>query len=156
MSLHIRDATPNDAATIAAFNTAMAIETEGRPLDPALINPGVERVLGDPDRGRYWVAESDGVIVGQLMVTYEWSDWRNGMLWWIQSVYIDDEYRRRGVFSTLYRHVERLARADSDCCGIRLYVERSNRRAQATYKALGMVNPGYEVMEVDFREEESS
>ncbi len=156
MGLTVRDANPVDAATIAAFNSAMAIETEGRPLDPELINPGVERVLGDVARGRYWVAESEGAIVGQLMVTYEWSDWRNGMLWWIQSVYVDKRFRRQGVFTALYRHVERLARADPDCCGMRLYVEQSNRRAQATYEALGMVNPGYEVMEVDFHKQDTT
>ena len=151
MALKIRDAVPADAATVAAFNSAMAIETEGRPLDPAQINPGVRQALEDPNKGRYWVAETDGTIVGQLMVTYEWSDWRNGMLWWIQSVYVDDKHRRQGVFSALYRHVEALARGDAGCCGIRLYVEEKNRRAQKTYASLGMVKPGYEVMEVDFR-----
>lgn len=128
----------------------MAKETEGRPLDPGLINPGVEAVLADPEKGRYWLAEADGVVAGQIMVTYEWSDWRNGMLWWIQSVYIHEDYRRKGVFSSLYRHVESLARLDKGVCGLRLYVEQENKRAQATYSKLGMVMPGYLVMEVDF------
>ena len=171
MNITVRSATPGDAATIAAFNSAMAEETEGRALDPDLINPGVAAVLDDAAKGRYWVAIDDGAddrdvgegtvdrtmldptIVGQIMVTYEWSDWRNGVLWWIQSVYIDARYRRRGVFSALYRHVETLARETPDCCGIRLYVERDNSRAQQTYASLGMVKPGYEVMEVDFRKE---
>ena len=151
MHLTIRDAAVQDADVIAGFNSAMAIETEGRELDPGLINPGVAAVLGDPGKGRYWVAEADGGIVGQLMVTYEWSDWRNGMLWWIQSVYVSPGHRRTGVFSALFRHIESLAAADPHCCGIRLYVEQDNLRAQQTYAALGMVKPGYVVMEVDFR-----
>jgi len=89
--------------------------------------------------------------VGQLMVTYEWSDWRNGVLWWIQSVYVDKDYRRQGVFSSLYRHVESLAIAESRVCGIRLYVEKENRRAQQTYAMLGMTRPNYVVMESMFR-----
>ena len=153
-TLKIRDATPEDEASIASFNSRMAEETEGRSLDPGLINPGVGALLADPGKGRYWLACDDQVIVGQIMVTYEWSDWRNGMLWWIQSVYIHPDYRRQGVFSSLYRHVESMARADSDVCGIRLHVEDSNTRAQATYLALGMCNPGYQVMEVDFRKSE--
>lgn len=147
----IRDATSNDAATIADFNTRMAMETEGRPLSPELINAGVTAVLNDPAKGRYWVAEIGGEVVGQLLVTFEWSDWRNGVFWWIQSVYVHADHRRAGVFSVLYRHVENLARKSDDICGLRLYVERRNRRAQDTYRALGMKAPGYLVMEVDFR-----
>jgi len=147
----IRDARPADAATIVEFNVKMAMETEGRPLAPELINPGVRAVLEDSRRGRYWVAEIDGQVVGQLMVTYEWSDWRNGVFWWIQSVFIRDDCRRKGIFSGLHRHVEALARSTADVCGLRLYVERENRRAQKTYEALGMTSPGYQVMEVDFR-----
>lgn len=147
----IRDARPSDADTIAEFNVKMAMETEGRPLDPELINPGVRAVLEDSSRGRYWVAEIDGQVVGQLMVTYEWSDWRNGVFWWIQSVFIRDDCRRKGIFSALHRHVETLARSAPDVCGLRLYVERENRRAQKTYEALGMASPGYLVMETDFR-----
>jgi GNAT superfamily N-acetyltransferase len=151
MELRIRDATLADAATIAEFNSRMAEETEGRPLDPGLIGPGVIAVLNDPARGRYWVAEVDGQLVGQIMVTWEWSDWRNGTMWWIQSVYVAPEFRRRGVFSGLYRQVESHARASADACGLRLYVEKDNSRAVQTYLALGMNLPGYQVMEVDFR-----
>ena len=154
--MKIREAVPEDAATIASFNSKMAQETEGRALDSALINPGVAAVLGDTGKGCYWVAEADGAIVGQIMITYEWSDWRNGTIWWIQSVFVDEDHRRQGVFSALYRHVEALARDDRDCCGIRLYVERGNSRAQQTYLALGMVKPGYEVMETDFRKQTNS
>ncbi len=151
MKLHVREASPGDAKTIADFNSRMAVETDGRPLDSALIDPGVESVLADASMGRYWVAETDSVVVGQIMVTYEWSDWRNGQLWWIQSVYVHEDYRRKGVFSTLYRHVESLARQDLNICGMRLYVEKDNKRAQKTYLKLGMVSPGYQVMEIDFR-----
>ncbi len=150
MNLHVREALPDDAKTIADFNSRMALETEGRPLDPELIDPGVGSVLTDSNKGRYWLAEVDGEVVGQFMVTYEWSDWRNGQLWWIQSVYVHEDYRRQGVFSTLYRHVESLARQEVGVCGLRLYVEKGNKRAQETYCSLGMVSPGYRVMEVEF------
>ena len=111
MTMHIRNADSDDASLIASFNSAMAEETEGRGLDASLINPGVAALLADSGKGRYWVAESDGRVVGQIMVTYEWSDWRNGTIWWIQSVYIHPDYRRQGVFSGLYRHVEGWHRA---------------------------------------------
>jgi GNAT superfamily N-acetyltransferase len=150
MPITIRDATLADAATIADNNSSMAMETEGRALAPDVIGPGVAALLGDPEMGRYWVAESAGQIVGQLMVTYEWSDWRNGGLWWIQSVYIAPDFRRQGVFSALYHHVESLAATEPDVCGLRLYVEDNNHRAQQTYEALGMVKPSYVVMESMF------
>ena len=107
------------------------------------------QLLEDSTKGRYWVAESAGKVVGQIMVTYEWSDWRNGTLWWIQSVYVHPDYRRMGVFSTLYRYVESVAH-ENHVRGLRLYVECNNRRAQKTYEALGMVNPNYQVMETIF------
>ena len=147
MKISIRDATTADAATIADYNSRMAEETEGRALDPHLIGAGVSALLGDKNKGRYWVAVSGDDIVGQLMVTYEWSDWRNAMIWWIQSVYVPSKYRRKGVFSALYRHVETLAKAEAGVCGLRLYVEENNQRAQQTYKALGMIKPSYLVME---------
>lgn len=150
----IRDAGIEDAATIAAFNTAIAAETEDHVLDPELIAGGVVAILADNSKGRYWVAEIGGDIVGQIMVTYEFSDWRNGVIWWIQSVYIRKDQRRKGVFSALYRHVESLSRTDEGVAGIRLYVEKSNERAQDTYLSLGMQMRDYRVMEVDFREEE--
>ena len=149
MKYEIRDATPADAETIASFNSSMAEETEGQPLDPGIIGPGVATLLNNAEKGRYWVAEADGELIGQIMVTYEWSDWRNGMLWWIQSVYVHPDYRRSGVFSALYHHVESIAR-ENGACGLRLYVEDSNERAQDTYKALGMVHPNYQVMETIF------
>lgn len=156
MNISIRPGKPEDAATIAAYNQAMAQETEGKELPASLINPGVATLLNNAEKGRYWVAEADGKIVGQIMVTYEWSDWRNGTMWWIQSVFVHPEHRRQGVYTSLYRHVESLANEDRDCCGIRLYVEKDNRRAMQTYVALGMMKPGYEVMEVDFRKQQAA
>jgi GNAT superfamily N-acetyltransferase len=149
--LTIRDASRADAALIAGFNSAMALETEDRVLDPNLIDPGVAAALADSNKGQYWIAEMAGRPIGQIMITYEWSDWRNGFMWWIQSVYVAPEARRAGVFSALYKHIEALARNDPQSCGIRLYVERDNKRAQDTYLAVGMVDPGYLVMETDFR-----
>jgi len=150
LDVTIRDATPGDAGIIAAYNARLADESEGMHLRPEIVGPGVEAMLADRSRGRYWVAEADGRVVGQIMVTYEWSDWRNGCIWWIQSVYVHGDYRREGVFSALYRHVESLARQDPQVCGIRLYVERENTRAQRTYASLGMVMTDYQVMQTIF------
>lgn len=153
MDINIRAATVSDQAVIVDFNSRMAEETEGRRLNPRQIGSGVEALLSDPAKGRYWIATIDGEIAGQIMVTYEWSDWRDGMLWWIQSVYVPPAFRRKGVFSAMYRHVESLARSDRDACGLRLYVEKSNRRAQDTYRNLGMAAPGYLVMESIFTDQ---
>jgi GNAT superfamily N-acetyltransferase len=111
----------------------------------------VRALLTDPGKGRYFIAEDAGRPVGQLMYTTEWSDWRNGDFWWIQSVYVRQEARRRGVFSLLYRHLERLARSSPGVCGIRLYMEAHNVTARATYLKLGLVDSGYQVLEIDFR-----
>ncbi|MEM8815828.1 MAG: GNAT family N-acetyltransferase [Pseudomonadota bacterium] len=147
MSITLRAATREDAATIAGFNSAMALETEAKTLDRETITQGVLALLEDEHKGRYWVAESGDALAGQLMLTYEWSDWRNGVIWWIQSVYVHPDFRRQGVFRQLFEHVKRLAEADPAACGIRLYVEKDNRRAQATYAALGMNSDKYLVME---------
>lgn len=146
----IRDATPADAATIAEFNRLMALETEHKSLDPAVLRRGVDRALRDGADARYFVAECGGAIVGQTMITYELSDWRDGVFWWIQSVYTRADFRGRGVFKALYRHVESLARATPDVCGIRLYVEKDNRSAISTYERLGMKPSGHVVYEVDW------
>lgn len=154
MNAIIRDAIPADGLVIADYNSRLSAETEDVPLDRALIGPGVAAVLDDRSKGRYWVAESDGRVIGQIMVTYEWSDWRNGMLWWIQSVYVHTDFRRKGVFSMLFRHIEALAEAEEDVVGIRLYVESDNDRAQATYDRLGMSKTTYQVMQVLTRRNE--
>jgi GNAT superfamily N-acetyltransferase len=150
MNITVRAAIPADADHIARSNVAMALEAEQKRLDPVIAGAGVRAVFADAGRGRYFVAERDGRVVGQLMVTYEWSDWRNGAFWWIQSVYVDPSTRRGGVFRALYAHVERLARADAAVCGLRLYVDRDNHRAQETYRRCGMHDGGYLVMEVDY------
>jgi len=150
MSIDIRDARSDDAGFLASGNIAMALEAEHKRLDPAVVAPGVGAVLSDPAKGRYFVAERDGQRVGQLMITDEWSDWRNGRFWWIQSVYVLPAARRAGVFRALFKHVEQLARADAGVCGIRLYVDRDNARAQATYRHCGLEDGGYVVMEADY------
>ena len=136
-----------DAETLAAFNVALAHESEGLALDPATVRAGVEAVLRDPARGRYFVAESEGRVIGQLMITYEWSDWRNAQLWWIQSVYVAPAHRRRGVFRQLYHHARGHARQAGDVCAIRLYVENDNTPAQSTYHAQGFTDASYRVYE---------
>ena len=146
----IRFATPEDASTITEFNAAMARETEHIELDLDRLRAGVDNLIADPARGFYLVAELDTRLAGQLMITYEWSDWRNATFWWIQSVYIHPDFRRQGIFRSLYADITRRARADPGVCGIRLYVERENHRAQAAYAALGMRHAGYEMFEVDF------
>jgi len=150
MNFSVREARRGDAEVIARYNAAMAKETEGKALDPGCVGTGVAALFDNPSLGQYWVVEADGQVIGQVMVTYEWSDWRNGMIWWIQSVYVRPESRRKGVFSGLYRHVESLAEAAPGVIGLRLYVEGNNVRAQQTYTALGMVKPGYLVMETLF------
>ncbi len=143
-------ATERDADPIIDKNWRMANETEGKELPRDRLERGVRALLEDPNKGFYLLYRSGGEVVGQLMVTFEWSDWRAGTFWWIQSVYVDPEHRRRGVYRALYQRVLELARADRGVCGVRLYVERHNRVAQSTYEALGMVRAAYEMFELDF------
>jgi len=145
--MRIRLAQPGDAKAIVAFNSAMALETEGKRLFPEVIGAGVRSLLKRPKAGFYLLAETKAEIAGVLMITKEWSDWRNGAFWWIQSVYVRPEFRRKGVYRRLYRHIQQMARKDPGVCGFRLYVERENRRAQATYRALGMEKTRYLVFE---------
>ena len=142
-----RIAVGEDAATLAGFNRAMALETESKSLPMETLLPGVQAVLGDPLHGFYVVADSGSGIAGSLLVTYEWSDWRNGRIWWIQSVYVRPDFRRRGIYRTLHGFVRERARADGEAVGIRLYVERDNTTAQRTYAALGMTEAPYRVYE---------
>ena len=153
-AFRIRPAHAADAALIAEWNAAMALETEGKRLDPATVRAGVANGLADPAKSRYFIAMEDaalagaetlGVPVGTLMLTTEWSDWRNGDWWWIQSVYVPAEHRRKGVFSAMYRHVEALARQTAGVVGLRLCVERDNADAQRTYESLGMKDEKYRV-----------
>lgn len=150
MTVIVRSATPHDAARIAEFNALMAKETENLDLDLPRLRAGVDAVLRDPTKGIYYLAEADGIVVGQTLITYEWSDWRNGLFWWIQSVYVHNDYRGRGVFKTLFEHIRTLAKQDTSVCGLRLYVEKHNTRAQQTYERLGMKKTHYEMFEIDF------
>ena len=152
--LTIRRADCEDVAFIVAFSAAMAWETEQRRLDTARLLEGTQALLTTPSLGFFMVAEALGpertTLVGQLMITYEWSDWRNGVFWWIQSVYVDLAWRRRGVFRRLLEEVLSLAKAAQNVCGVRLYVEQENRTAQAVYQRLGLLPSGYKVYEQDF------
>jgi len=144
--MRIRTAQLSDAPIIADFNARLASETEHVTLDRATLDAGVRAVLSDPQKGTYCLLEIDGAVAGQLMITHEWSDWRNGDIWWIQSVYVDQKFRRRGVFKALYEYVRQEARA-SNAAEIRLYVDRDNLKAQRTYAQLGMSMTNYLVME---------
>ena len=144
--IRVRSATRADAATIADFNIRMAMETEKLTLNPKVIGPGVLAIFDDAARGQYFVAEIAGKVAGCLMITHEWSDWRNGDIWWIQSVYVHPDFRRRGVFSALYQHAATAARA-AKAVGLRLYMEEENSTAQATYEKLGMKLTHYRVLE---------
>ena len=141
----VRNATAADIDVIVQFNAAMALETEAKTLDPTVLRAGVAAVFAEPRRGFYLVAECAGEVAGCLMITYEWSDWRNGDWWWLQSVYVLPEHRRGGVFRALYAEVERRAAARADVVGVRLYVEQDNRHAQKTYAALGMHDEQYRI-----------
>ena len=152
MTVQIRDATVADAPLVADFNARLATESEGKVLDRTRLEPGVRAILEDPHgRGRYFLAYEDDTILGQLSITYEWSDWRNGWFWWFQSVYVVAEARQRGVFTKLFDHVLTMAQARSDVCGLRLYVDDRNEGAQRVYAARRMQRAGYHVMELDFR-----
>jgi len=146
-TIRFRDAVRGDAATIVDFQIAMARETEDFALDREVCTRGVAAVFDDAARGRYFVAEWEGRVVGSLLITYEWSDWRNGTVWWIQSVYVVPEMRRRGVYSGLYRHVIAIVERSGELRGIRLYVDRRNVDAQKVYARLGMNGEHYQVFE---------
>jgi GNAT superfamily N-acetyltransferase len=151
VAVQIRKAVPDDAQVIAGFNARLALETERRLLDARLLDAGVAAVLADSSRGIYWLAEVNHQVVGQLLITTEWSDWRNGWFWWIQSVFVKPEWRGRGVFEALYHFIEEQASANPDICGLRLYVDSHNSRAKTTYHRLGLGETNYELLEVDFR-----
>lgn len=144
--LVIRRATLDDAGVVADFNARLALETEDHVLEPATIAAGVRAAIADPARALYFVAERGGRVVGQTLVTFEWSDWRNGFLWWFGSVYVTPAERGRGVFRALHERIEREAR-DAGSVGLRLYVWNANARAKATYARLGWTDANYTVME---------
>jgi len=145
----VRPARPEDIPAMVRFNFGLVKETEGASLDPSVLQKGIELALADPQKARYFVAECDGKPVGQTMITYEWSDWRCGWVWWIQSVYVDPAYRQRGVFRALYEYVREAARREG-AVGLRLYVRDDNPRARTVYQRLGMKPSGYSVFEEMF------
>ena len=149
-SIEIRKAVDTDAASLIGFNIAMALETEHKQLSRDLVTSGVAQMLSRLDLGFYLVAEVDGKVAGCLGVTFEWSDWRSGLFWWVQSVYVEPEQRRKGVFRALYEYVIEMARGQASVCGVRLYVEKENTNAQQTYRSLGMSETGYRLYEIEF------
>lgn len=147
MEIICRVAAKRDAQKIIGFNTSMAMETESKKLESELITAGVHSLFDRPELGFYLVAEVDGEVIGSLMITKEWSDWRNCLFWWIQSVYVKPEFRRKGVYRELYNHVRKLAKEEGGICGFRLYVEKENEIAQSVYRNLGMSETRYKFFE---------
>ena len=152
--VNVRLARPEDAETITSFSAAMALETEGRRLDLDRLHDGTSALLESPDLGFFMVAEveqgGERRLLGQLMITYEWSEWRNGAFWWIQSVYVDPAWRRQGVFRRMHETVMATAKTSPNVCGVRLYVEESNGAAQAVYRRVGLTPSSYAIFETDF------
>ncbi|HMB98596.1 MAG TPA: GNAT family N-acetyltransferase [Balneolaceae bacterium] len=148
----VRKAKKTDTDTLIQFNIAMALETEQKYLEEDKIRAGVKSLFKKPEYGFYLVAEMDGQIAGSLMITKEWSDWRNGLFWWIQSVYVLPVYRRKGVYRSMYRKIHDMAKNRPGVCGFRLYVEKENKSAQATYSNLGMSETNYKMYEELFEE----
>ncbi|QDU68482.1 GNAT family N-acetyltransferase [Engelhardtia mirabilis] len=150
--IRIRTATRDDAGQIAAWQVAMAAETEDRELPLERVRRGVEAVFADGEKGRYLIAEDIelGRALGSLLLTNEWSDWRDGWFWWIQSVFVESEARGRGIYRRMYEHVLAEAKADGSVCGVRLYVEVENEYAASVYSHLGMDKTSYRMFEVDF------
>ena len=147
MEIVTRAATVTDAPPIIEFQLAMARETEGVELDEPTVTRGVRAVFDEPSHGRYFVAEAEGNVIASLMITYEWSDWRNGNVWWIQSVYVRPAFRRRGAYARMYEEVRSIAASDANVRGIRLYVDRRNTLAQDVYRRCGMNGEHYLVFE---------
>ena len=144
--MKIREANRSDAETIIAFQQHMAMETESMELEYSTISGGVMAVFNDPSKGSYYVAESDNKVVASLLITAEWSDWRNSYIWWFQSVYVIPEHRRKGIFREMYAFIKEAA-LKNDIPGLRLYVEKDNLNAQKTYEALGMNGQHYQLFE---------
>jgi ribosomal protein S18 acetylase RimI-like enzyme len=149
--IEIVSAEPSHIPSIVEFNAALARETEHKELPLDILTRGVTRLLEKPQFGQYFVAMVDGQIAGCMMFTYEWSDWRDGLIYWLQSVYVRPQFRRQGVFRALLDAVEQQAKSSPDACGIRLYVEQENAPAQATYQKHGLNSTPYQVMERFFK-----
>ena len=141
-----------DINSLVNFNIKMAKETENKILNKKIVTKGVSEVLTDTTLGYYVIAKNKNTILGSLMITYEWSDWRNGLFWWIQSVYVDKEYRQQGVYKKMYSYIKDKALKDNSCTGIRLYVEQENKIAQSVYTKLEMKETHYKLFEIDFQD----
>tara|TARA_B100000029_G_scaffold215934_2_gene213754 strand:- start:22232 stop:22684 length:453 start_codon:yes stop_codon:yes gene_type:complete len=150
--MKVSKAQQSDIKEIIQFNINMAMETENKKLNKETVTKGVQEVFNTPSLGYYIIVKDSSGILGCLMITYEWSDWRNGLFWWIQSVYVKKEYRRKGVYKKMYKFIHERAIADKKCTGIRLYVENNNSIAQKVYNSLGMTETYYKLFEVDFNE----
>ena len=146
----IRNARPDDLPLIVDFNDRLAEESEGKKLDRAVLTRGVQRALAAPEMCRYFMAEVNGEVAGQTMITFELTDWRDGVIWWLQSVYVRPEFRKLGVFKALFQHIATLAKETAEVRGLRLYVEQGNARAQRVYEQMGMQPGGYLVYEQDW------
>lgn len=147
MELNIRKAREEDLSTIVDFQLAMALETENLQLHKPTVEKGVSAAFHDSAKGQYFVTEIDGKIAASLMITFEWSDWRNGMVYWIQSVYVHENFRRLGIYRKMYAHIQELVMKDDTVRGIRLYVDKTNLRAQKTYENTGMNGEHYQLFE---------
>ena len=147
--VHIRRAKPSDIPTIIEYNLAHAKEIEGLQLNEDVLRLGVENALKRKEC-HYFVAESDGNVIGQTMITYEWSDWRNGVIWWLQSIYVKPDYRKQGVFKAIFHHIETLAKNDPQIKALRLYVMNNNQSGKSAYKKLGMNDSNYIVYDKEF------
>lgn len=147
--MNIRKALNKDIDVIARYNYNLAYETENKILDMNILTRGVEAIIKDESKGIYHVCEINGEVVGQIMYTFEWSDWRNGIFLWIQSAYVNKEFRGMGVFKALYKFIRDIADNDNNICGIRLYVEKENTIAKKTYKNIGMKECNYYIYEYD-------
>ena len=155
-SIRLREAAPDDAPVLAEFNCRLARETEGLELDLSTVLAGVRRLIDEPALGFYLVAEAEPGVVASLMVTCEWSDWRNDLFWWLQSVYVHPDWRRQGLYRQLYGEVCERARQRGGICGLRLYVEKDNRPARQTYRRTGMRETDYRMYEALFSSGDSS
>lgn len=147
MNIQIRKAKETDLTTIVEFQLAMALETENLKLDKPTVEKGVSTAFSDSAKGQYFITEVDGEIAASLMITFEWSDWRNGVVYWIQSVFVKEEFRRLGIYRKMYAHIQGLVKKDDNVRGIRLYVDKSNIKAQKTYENTGMNGEHYQLFE---------
>lgn len=146
-SISIRLATPKDLPVLVGFQQQLASETENMTLDPKILTAGMQAMFNDPSRGCYYIAEVDGEVVGCHMITYEWSDWRNGMVYWLQSVYVKENFRKHGVFRAMFEALWKKIESDPGIVGLRLYADKTNSRAHKVYEAMGMNGDHYTVFE---------